>query len=88
MCVKYGELTDGWTSQPVHRFVGFTLGDGRRIRFWEDVWCSNGSLASLYLVLFQLAVNKDVMVSDCMETRNGGIQWNPTFVRSAHDWDL
>lgn len=55
------------------RFVGFGLGDGRKVRFWEDVWLSNRRLASLYLVLFQLALNKEAMVSDCLECRNGVI---------------
>lgn len=68
------------------RFVGFGLGDVGRIRFWEDKWCSGWSLVPLYLVLFQLAVNKETMVSDCMKMRNGGIQWNLTLVRFAHDW--
>lgn len=35
--------------------MGFGLGDGKRIRFWEDVWCFGRSLALLYLVIFQLA---------------------------------
>uniref|UniRef100_A0A2N9IJG4 DUF2470 domain-containing protein n=1 Tax=Fagus sylvatica TaxID=28930 RepID=A0A2N9IJG4_FAGSY len=36
-------------------------------------------------MVLKLAVNKDVMVSDCMETRNGGIQWNPTFCKQGED---
>lgn len=36
--------------------MGFGLGDGKRIRFWEDVWCVGRSLALLYLVIFQLAL--------------------------------
>ena len=70
------------------RFGGLGLGDGKRIRFWEDVWCSDRSVASLYPMLFQLVVSKEAMVLDYIEMRNGGIQWIPMFVRCTHDWEL
>ncbi len=50
----------GWDS--FSRFVGF-IGDGRTVRFWHDMWCAESDLAFLFLEPFQLAANKDAMVS-------------------------
>ena len=41
-----------------------SLGDGRRISFWKDVWCGEEVLCSSFPSMFLLAVQKDAMVSD------------------------
>ena len=42
----------------------FSLGNGRRISFWKDVWCGEEALCSLFPSMFFLAVQKDAMVAD------------------------
>ena len=42
----------------------FSLGDGRRINFWKDVWCGEEALCSIYPSLFNLALNKEATVVD------------------------
>ena len=46
------------------QMLKFEGGDGTRIRFWDDVWCSDGPLKAAYLELFRLARVKDAFVVD------------------------
>ena len=66
----------------------FSLGNGRRIRFWKDVWCGEEVLCSLFPSMFSLAVQKDAMVSDMWNhfREEGG--WAPTFLRPLNDWEM
>ena len=36
----------------------FSLGEGRRISFWKDVWCGEEALCSSFPSMFLLAVQK------------------------------
>ncbi len=54
------------------RFVGFNVRDGRSVRIWHDVLCVDSHPLSLFLELFQLAANKDAVVSNYMDEINGG----------------
>ncbi|RVW55706.1 LINE-1 retrotransposable element ORF2 protein [Vitis vinifera] len=38
--------------------VSFSVGDGKRVRFWKDKWCGNTPLCEAYPSLFDLAVSK------------------------------
>ena len=35
--------------------VVFSLGDGRRLRFWKDIWCGEVALSNTFLNLFDMA---------------------------------
>ena len=66
----------------------FSLGDGRRISFWKNVWCGEEALCSLFPSMFILAMQKDAMVADlwnCFREEGG---WSPTFLRSFNDWEM
>ena len=39
--------------------VSFAMGDGRRVRFWKDIWCRIISLCEAFPSLFALVVSKD-----------------------------
>ena len=39
--------------------VSFAVGDGRRVRFWKDIWCRNNLLCEAFPSLFALVVSKD-----------------------------
>ena len=41
----------------------FSLGDGRRLRFWKDIRCGEVALSNAFPNLFNLAVHKEAMVS-------------------------
>ena len=45
-----------------------SLGNGRRVCFWKDLWCGEQPLSITFPSLFSSVVNKEVMVVDL---------WNP-----------
>ena len=56
------EIRKEWPS--FSQNVVFSLGDGRRIKFWKDVWCGEEALCFVYPSLFNLALNKEATVAD------------------------
>ena len=38
--------------------IVFKLGDGRKIRFWEDTWCGRQPLCDAFLRLYSIADSK------------------------------
>jgi hypothetical protein len=72
----------GW--ELFSKFIRFEVGDGTRIRFWQDVWCGDRPLKESFPVLFRIARNKEAWVSDHMQIMNEEIHWNVQFFsRSA-----
>ena len=49
----------------------FCLGDGRRIRFWEDVWCGKNPLSVTFPSLYLLAKSKGAMAVEIWDTTRG-----------------
>ena len=49
----------------------FALGDGRRINFWNDVWCGEKALSNSFPFLFNLALNKEAKVADIWDRSEG-----------------
>jgi hypothetical protein len=64
----------GW--ELFSKFIRFEVGDGTRIRFWQDVWCGDQPLKESFPVLFRIARNKEAWVSDHMQIMNEEIHWN------------
>ena len=50
------------------------LGDGKRIRFWEDSWCGWSPLCRVFPKLYKIVDAKGAMVADC---------WTETSERGA-----
>ena len=48
--------------------VFFKIGDGRRIRFWEDIWLGDSPLSSQYPSLYGITNWKNVSVFDVLST--------------------
>ena len=61
----YKAIQVGWHS--FCRFIGFWVGDGRRIRFWHDTWCADANLAFLFPELYQIVSNKNAKVNEYVE---------------------
>ena len=68
--------------------VSFSVGDGKRVRFWKDTWCGNTPLCEAYPSLFDLAVSKDARVADCWDSMGEVGGWNPRFLRPFNDWEV
>ena len=49
----------------------YSLGNGRRLRFWKDVWCEDEVLCLSFPSQFSLAANKDVLLANVWEGRGG-----------------
>ena len=79
-------IRSGWDK--FSRLLKFEVGVGSRIRFWDDVWCTDGSLKDAYPELFRLARDKDACVADNFQRLGDSIHWEVTFSRLAQDWEL
>ena len=66
----------------------FLIGDGRRISFWEDIWCSGEALKIAFPALFDLTVHKDARVVDIWDNTSEVGGWVPCFSRASTDWEV
>ena len=65
-----------------------SLGNGRRVHFWEDFWCGEQPLSITFPSLFLLTVNKEALVADLWNPVGEEGGWSPHFSRSFNDWGL
>ncbi|KAJ9677520.1 hypothetical protein PVL29_022489 [Vitis rotundifolia] len=66
----------------------FIIGNGRKVKFWKDVWCEDQALKDAFPNLFRLAVNKNQWVRDAWEEQGEVGSWNPLFSRHFNDWEM
>ena len=66
----------------------FSLGNGRRVRFWKDIWCGEEPLSLSFPSLFSLAANIEAMVADFWDPIGKERGWSPLFARPFNDWEL
>jgi hypothetical protein len=52
------------------------------------VWCEELPLKVAFLALFVVACEKNAFVADHMDFSSGSLQWDVSFIRAAHDWEL
>ena len=64
------------------------LGDGKRIRFWEDSWCGRSPLCRVFPKLYKIVDAKGAMVADCWTETSERGAWDPKFERSFNNWEL
>jgi len=64
------------------------VGNGTRISFWHDLWVGNMTLNAAFPALFRMAVAKDASIANNLEFLGGSNQWNISFAREAHDWEV
>jgi hypothetical protein len=49
------------------------LGNGSKIRFWDDVLCGEMILKEAFPVLYVIAHNKDALVADHLDSESGSL---------------
>uniref|UniRef100_A0A2N9IUI4 Reverse transcriptase domain-containing protein n=1 Tax=Fagus sylvatica TaxID=28930 RepID=A0A2N9IUI4_FAGSY len=76
----------GWDT--FSRFVKFKVGDGSRIRLWDDVWCIDVPLKEAFPGLYCLACIKDATVADSILFRGEDAHWEVNFTRTVQDWEI
>jgi hypothetical protein len=64
------------------------VGDGFKISFWHDQWFGEAALKIAFLVLYGLACAKDACTTANLEFLGNSNQWNVSFTRAAHDWEV
>ena len=52
----------------------FSMGDRRRVRFWEDRWCGDDALSVSFPSLYAMAASKEAWVVEVWDSsgREGG----------------
>jgi hypothetical protein len=65
--------------------IRFELGNGSKIRFWDDVWCGEMTIKEAFPVLYGIAREKDAFVAAHLNSSNGSLQWDVSFIRAAHN---
>ncbi|RVX22063.1 putative ribonuclease H protein [Vitis vinifera] len=70
--------------------TSFSVGNGRRVRFWRDRWCGDALLCESFPSLFALSIEKEAWVADVWDplVQGGRGGWNPCFSRALNDWEV
>ena len=66
----------------------YDIGDGSRVKFWQDRWCGESPLAVSYPDLFRFCRNKEASVVELMKSPNGVLFWDVSFFRGVHVREL
>ena len=66
----------------------FSIGDGRRVRFWEDGWCGDEALSHSFPSLYALVTSKEAWVAEVWDATGEDRGWNPRFSRRFNDWEM
>lgn len=64
-----------------------SIGNDRRISFWDDVWMGEVSLRSQFPRLYQLSEEKEISLSNLISRKDLSNEWSFRFRRSLHAWE-
>ncbi|KAJ9678923.1 hypothetical protein PVL29_020968 [Vitis rotundifolia] len=68
--------------------VVFSVGNGRRVKFWNDNWCGNFTLSNLFPSLYAFASFKEAWLVELWDHSGDVGVWSPSFSRSFNDWEV
>ncbi|RVW49225.1 hypothetical protein CK203_073275 [Vitis vinifera] len=68
--------------------VVFSMGDGRRVKFWKDKWCGNFALCDFFPSLYALAASKEAWLVELWDSSGEEGGWSPRFSRPFNDWEV
>ena len=66
----------------------YEIGDGLRVKFWQDWWCGETPIAVSYLELFRFCWDKEASLAELMKFTNEILHWDVSFFRAAHNREL
>ncbi|KAM2004953.1 hypothetical protein FF1_000090 [Malus domestica] len=66
----------------------FVLGNGERLRFWEDGWLEGGLLKDIFPRLFMLSTTKNLSISRLTVHSLQSVSWNFDFRRNLRDSEI
>jgi len=79
-----GGRRDGWFQEE----VGWKIGSGDKVRFWEDVPIGNANLKSLFPRLFSSSLNQGQKVEELGVWEESGWCWNLRWRRVRFEWEI
>ena len=50
------------------KYTRFVVGDGERIRFWEDLWWGDQIFKDQYPRLFRVVTDKNILISSILSS--------------------
>ncbi|KAJ9697352.1 hypothetical protein PVL29_009249 [Vitis rotundifolia] len=74
-------------SQEFSKFTRFVVGDGERIRFWEDLWWGDQPLGVRYPRLLRVVTDKNIPISSILGSTRP-FSWNFNFRRNLSDPEI
>ena len=75
-------------SNDVAAGLGFSLGDGGKIRFWQDNWTDKGLLCNMFPRMFALSVDKVGTIKEFGSYSQGKWVWSIIFKKRLFGWEL
>ena len=72
----------------LHNKIVFSMGDGRRVRFWKDKWCGSDALCNSFPSLYALAASKEAWVAEIWDSTSEEGDWNPWSSKPFNDWQV
>ncbi|KAJ9685133.1 hypothetical protein PVL29_017245 [Vitis rotundifolia] len=73
--------------QDFFKFTRFMVGNGERIRFWEDLWWGNQPLGVRYPRLLRVVTDKNIPISSILGSTRP-FSWNFNFRRNLSDPEI
>lgn len=68
--------------------LALVVGDGRQVKFWEDLWCGERVLKLNFPGVFDLVGDPSSSVVANYSVSGGGIVWNLVLRRNLQDWEI
>ena len=70
--------------------VSFKVGNGQRIRFWEDVWWGEVAFSTRFPDLYRLSHAKNCSIEDLSVNQTGSTShgWDLDFYRNMHSSEI
>ncbi|RVX20512.1 Transposon TX1 uncharacterized 149 kDa protein [Vitis vinifera] len=68
--------------------VAFLVGNGRRVKFWKDIWWGNFPLCNSFPSLYAFASSKEAWVKEFWDSSGVEGAWSPRFSRPFNDWEV
>ncbi|XP_028097917.1 uncharacterized protein LOC114297657 [Camellia sinensis] len=70
------------------QFISVRVGNGEKVKFWEDVWAGSSSLAEFYPLLYSVSQSHYVSVASVAGSLVALFSWNFNFCRNLHDREV
>ncbi|RVW59655.1 putative ribonuclease H protein [Vitis vinifera] len=73
--------------QDFSKYTRFVVGDGERIRFWEDLWWGDQIFKDQYPRLFRVVTDKNILISFILGSARP-FSWNFNFRHNLTDYEI